>query len=73
MEAAEKKIEALEAEEKALNEQLSSGAPGIDYAATGSKLRNVQMQLHLTALDWEKDASELEKLQQELAEAQAAL
>ena len=73
MEAAEKKIEELEAEEKALNEQLSSGAPGIDYAATGSKLRNVQMQLHITALDWEKDASELEKLQQELAEAQAAL
>ena len=73
VEAAEKKIEELEAEEKALNEQLSSGAPGIDYAATGSKLRNVQMQLHLTALDWEKDASELEKLQNELAEAQASL
>ena len=72
VEAAEKKIEALEAEERALNELLSSGSPDIDFAATGSKLRNVQMQLHLTALDWEKDASELEQLQKELAEAVSA-
>lgn len=73
VEAAEKKIEELEAEEKTLNEMLSSGAPGLDYAATGSKLRNVQMQLHITALDWERDASELEELQNELAAAQERL
>lgn len=73
VEAAEKKIEELEAEEKTLNDMLSSGRPDVDYAATGSKLRNVQMQLHITALDWEKYASELEELQKELEEAQKNL
>ena len=40
-------------------------APGIDYAATGSKLRNVQMQLHVTALEWEEAATRLEELQRQ--------
>ncbi len=45
-------------------------APGIDYAATGSKLRNVQMQLHVTALEWEEAATRLEELQRQQAEAE---
>ncbi len=65
VEAAEKKIEALEKEEQELNAILSSGDANVDYAATGSKLRNVQMQLHVTALEWEEAAEALEKLQKE--------
>ena len=73
VEAAEKKIEELEQQEKELNERLASGAPDINYATTTSNLRNIQFQLHRTALDWERDATELEKLQNELAEAQEKL
>ena len=73
VEAEEKKIEELEAEEKELSQRLASGAPDIDYATMTSNLRNVQFQLHKTALAWEEDATELEKLQNELAEAEAKL
>lgn len=70
VEAAEKKIEALEAEERELNAMLSSGDPSVDFAKTGSQLRNVQMQLHVTALEWEEAATQLEELQKQLDEAQ---
>ncbi len=66
VEAAEKKIEELEAKEKELNALLSSGAENVDYAKTGSELRNVQMQLHMTALEWEEAAESLETLQKEM-------
>ena len=69
VEAAESKIEALENEEKELNAKLASGDPAVDYAKTGSQLRNVQMQLHVTALEWEEAAGKLEALQKELDEA----
>lgn len=73
VQAAEKKIEELEQQEKELSERLASGAPDLDYATLTSTLRNVQLQLHRTALEWEEDATELEKLQNELAEAQENL
>jgi hypothetical protein len=73
VEAAERKIAELEEKEKELSDQLSSGGPGVDLAATGSQLRSIQMQLHKTALDWEADATALEALQNQLDGELAAL
>ncbi|MBQ7721469.1 MAG: ATP-binding cassette domain-containing protein [Kiritimatiellae bacterium] len=66
VEAAEKRIEVLEAEEKELSAILASGAPDIDYAATGSRLRAVQFDLGKISLEWEEAATELERIKQEL-------
>ncbi len=66
VEKAEQRIAALEEEERALTASLSSGTDNVDYAAAGSRLRAVQHELHKTALDWERDATELERLDREL-------
>lgn len=73
VEAAERKIAELEAKEKELSVQLSSGDSAVDLAATGSQLRSIQMQLHKTALEWEEGATALEELQKRLDEELAGL
>ena len=73
VEAAEKKIAELEAEEKELSARLASGEPGVDFAQTGSRLRGVQFQLGKVALEWEEAATALEELQKELDAAQEGL
>ena len=70
VERAEQRIAELEAEERQVNAALASGAPGTDYAAQGSRLRALQHELHTTALEWERDATALEGLNRDLAEAQ---
>ncbi len=70
VERAEQRIAELEAEERQVSATLASGEPGTDYATEGSRLRAIQHELHKTALDWERDATALEELNRELAEAQ---
>jgi ATP-binding cassette subfamily F protein 3 len=70
VEQAERRIAALEEEERTLAATLSSGAPEIDYAAAGSRLRAIRHELHLAALEWERDATALERLQREPTAAQ---
>ena len=70
VERAEQRIAELEAEEREVNAALAAGAPGTDYAVQGSRLRTLQHELHKTALEWERDATALEALNRELAEAQ---
>ena len=73
VERAEKRIADLETEEKQLAAELAAGGSELDYAAKGSRLRALQHELHTIALDWERDATELEQVQQELAQAQEKL
>lgn len=70
---AERRIAELEAEEKQINAELASGAADVDYATKGTRLRAIQHELHSIALDWEREATELERLQQQLADAQDRL
>ncbi len=66
VEQAEKRIESLEKEERELSAQLAAAAPGLDFAALGTRLRQVQCDLHRTALEWEQKATRLEQLQNQL-------
>ncbi len=70
---AEARMAELEAEEKQVAAALASGDAAVDFAAKGSRLRAIQHELHQVALDWERDATALERLQQELAAAQDRL
>lgn len=66
VEETERKIAALEEEEKALSAKMSSGDAGLDFAALGSQLRSVQFQLGRLSLEWEESAGKLEALQREV-------
>lgn len=70
---AEKKIAALEEEEKSVNTALASGMPGTDFAALGSKLRSIQFQLGKISLEWEEAAGMLETLEKQMNEQIEAL
>jgi len=69
----EGRINKLEAEQTQLSAELSSGAPDLDYAGKSSRLKSIQAELGRYSADWEAAAGELEKLQQEMSEAQASV
>jgi ATP-binding cassette subfamily F protein 3 len=69
----EAKIQKLEAEQAQLSTELSSGAPDLDYAGKSARLKNLQVELGRYSADWEEAATQLEQVQKELAEAQAAV
>jgi DNA repair exonuclease SbcCD ATPase subunit len=62
---AETKIAALEEELEKLSEVLFNPAPDTDFSKTNQRLRVVQDQLDTYTRQWESDAEELEKIQQE--------
>ena len=68
----EGRISKLEAEQVQLSTELSTGAPDLDYAGKSSRLKSVQAELGRYSADWEQAAGELEQLQKEMSEAQAA-
>ena len=70
---AEAKIAELEAELEQLSGVLFNPTPETDFAATNKRLKYVQDQLDVFNDEWERDASELDKLQREQDEAQASI
>lgn len=56
----EKSIERLEGEKEELIAQLASPSPETDYGALQKKLKNLDYDLSLATLDWEKTAAEQE-------------
>jgi len=62
---AETKIASLEEELETLSEILFNPTPDTDFSKTNHRLRVVQDQLDTYTRQWERDAEELEKLQQE--------
>ena len=70
---AEARIADLEAELEKLSGVLFNPTPETDFAATNKRLRHVQDQLEAITSEWERDASELDRLQREQDEAQDAL
>jgi ATP-binding cassette subfamily F protein 3 len=69
----EQHIGKLETEQTQLSTELSSGAPDLDYAGKSSRLKSIQAELGRYSADWEQAAGELERLQKEMSEAQAAV
>ena len=65
MERAESRINQLEKELETLSEVLFNPQPDTDFSKTNQRLRVVQDQLEQFTEEWERDAEELEKLQQE--------
>ena len=70
---AETRISELEAELETLSGVLFNRTPDTDYATTNKRLRIVQDQLGLITEEWERDATELTRLQSEQDEAQDAI
>jgi ATP-binding cassette subfamily F protein 3 len=70
---AEARIAELEAELEKLSAVLFNRTPDTDYAATNKRLRIVQDQLGLITEEWDRDATELNRLQREQDQAQDAL
>jgi len=70
---AEARIAELEAELETVSEVLFNPKPDTNFAETNKRLKYVQDQLATTNEEWERDASELDRLEREQAEAQAAL
>ncbi len=70
---AEARIAELETELEALSAVLFNPTPGTDYASTNKRLKYVQDQLGAISEEWERDATELDRLQREQDEAQDAL
>ncbi len=64
VERAESRITQLEKELEKLSEVLFNPQPDTDFAKTNQRLRVVQDQLESLTKEWERDAQELEKLQQ---------
>lgn len=64
---AETRIAELEAELETLSEKLFNPTPETDFAATNKRLKYVQDQLGDFSAEWERDATELERLQREQA------
>ncbi|MFZ4394212.1 MAG: ABC-F family ATP-binding cassette domain-containing protein [Kiritimatiellia bacterium] len=69
----EHRIARLETEQTQLSAELSSGAPDLDYAGKSARLKNIQSELGRHSADWEDAASELDRLQKEMSEAQSAV
>ena len=69
----ERHISKLEEEQKTLSTELASGAANLDYAGKSARLKSIQAEMGRYASQWEEAASELEQLQKELTEAQAAI
>ena len=70
---AEARISELEAELEELSGVLFNPTPETDFAATNKRLKYVQDQLSAFSEEWERDATELDRLQREQTEAQDAL
>lgn len=64
---AETRIAELEAELESLSAVLFNPTPETDFAATNKRLKYVQDQLEVFSEEWERDATELERLQREQA------
>ena len=69
----EQRINKLETEQAQLSAELSTGTPDLDYAGKSSRLKSIQAELGRYSSDWEQAAGELERLQKEMSEAQAAV
>jgi hypothetical protein len=59
----------LEAELESVSNVLFNPAPDTDFAAANKRLKLVQDQLGAYTEAWERDATELERLQQEAKES----
>ncbi len=70
---AEARITELEAELEKLSAVLFNRTPETDYAATNRRLKIVQDQLGDVTAEWERDATELNRIQGEQDEAQDAI
>jgi ATP-binding cassette subfamily F protein 3 len=73
VEAFEHRINRLEKEHTDISAELATAAPNLDYAGKNQRLKIVQAELGRYTADWENAASELERVQKELADAQAAV
>ena len=73
VERAETRITELEEELEALSKVLFNPTPETDFAGTNKRLKLVQDQLDALTEEWERDASELDRLQKEQYEAQNAI
>jgi len=70
---AEARISELEAELEALSGVLFNPTPETDFSATNRRLKYVQDQLSAFSEEWERAATELDRLQRDQDEAQDAL
>jgi len=70
---AESRIAELESELESLSAVLFNPAPDTNFAETNRRLKVVQDRLSVYTEEWERDASELDRLQREQDEAQDAL
>jgi len=70
---AEARIAELEAELEELSGALFNPTPETDFASTNKRLKYVQDQLSAFTEEWERDATELDRLQREQNKAQDAL
>ncbi|MDD4018230.1 MAG: ABC-F family ATP-binding cassette domain-containing protein [Kiritimatiellae bacterium] len=70
---AEARIAELEAELEELSGVLFNPTPETDFAVTNKRLKYVQDQLGAFSEEWERDATELDRLQREQDEAQDAI
>ena len=69
----EARITELEAELETLSGILFNPEPDTDFAATNKRLKVVQDQIEVFSEEWERDASDLERLQHEQEVAQERL
>ena len=69
---AEARIAELEAELEKLSGLLFNRTPETNFAETNKKLKYVQDQLEAVTQEWERDATELDRIQREQDEAQPA-
>ena len=70
---AEARIAELEAELEKLSGVLFNPTPETNFAETNKKLKYVQDQLDVITKEWERDATELDRLQRQQDEAQAVI
>ena len=70
---AETRIAELEKELEQLSAVLFNPTPETDFSATNRRLKYVQDQLDAINEEWERDATELNRIQREQDEAQAAI
>lgn len=71
--ASETRIAALETELESLAAILFAPPPGADFADVNRRLKVVQDRLALHTEEWERDATELDRLQQEHEDADSSL
>jgi ATP-binding cassette subfamily F protein 3 len=70
---AESRIAELEAELETLSSVLFNPTPDTNYAETNRRLKVVQDRLSVFSEEWERDATDLDRLQREQDEAQEGL